>query len=45
MIRWQYLMVTGVISSTMVTLSSRLDKEAVMKHRVFTRGHTFPLVI
>jgi hypothetical protein len=45
MILRQYLMVTGVISSTVVTLSRRVEKEAVMRHRVFTRGHTLPLVI
>jgi hypothetical protein len=40
-----YLMVTGVIRSTVVTLSRRVDNDAVMRHRVFTRGHTLPFVI
>jgi hypothetical protein len=40
-----HLMVTGVISSTVVTLSRSVDNAAVMRHRVFTRGHTLPFVI
>lgn len=37
--------VTGVISSTVVTLSKNDDTSAVNKHKQFIRGHTCPLVI
>lgn len=39
------LIVTGVIRSTVVTLSKKHDKNDVKKHKVFINGQIFPLVI
>jgi len=39
------LMVTGVISSTVVTLSNSDDRNAVEKQRAIINGHNLPAVI
>lgn len=39
------LIVIGVISRTVVTLSKNADKRAVKRARQFMRGHTCPFVI
>lgn len=40
-----YLMLTGVISRTVVTLSKNDDITAVNTHKQLMRGHTLPFVI
>lgn len=37
--------VTGVIRSTVVTLSKNEDNTAVKMHKQLIKGHTFPFVI
>lgn len=38
-----YLMVTGVKSIIVVTLSRKAERMAAMRHRIMIIGHTLPL--